>query len=140
MVEEGEGRRVWSGAGTVGEAAGEPTEGCCLHVTAAAVEEAGGGDGAEAGVLWREEGAEGVPPELQGGTAAAGEEPRPGIWRAEGEEERRGRLVTEVEEAEVLCCGEEEEGEEEAHRETEEVEELVSGAHSSQPQRLLSSR
>lgn len=79
MVEEGAGRRGWSGAGTVGEVAGEPTEGCCLRVTVVAAEEAGGGDGAEAGVLWRGEGAVGVPPELRGGTAAAGEEPRLGI-------------------------------------------------------------
>lgn len=133
------GQRVSIVAGTGEVGAGVLTEGCCLRGMEAVAEEAGGDD-AEVGVLSRGEEAEEERLELRGGTGAA-EEPRPGIWREEVEEERHGRPGTEEEEAAaVLYCGEEEGEAEEGHRETEEEAALASGARSSQPRRLLSSR
>lgn len=133
------GQRGLTVVGT-GEAEEEvPTEGCCLRGTEAAAGEAGGGDGgAVVGVLLRGEEAEEVRPEFRGGTGAAEEELRLGLWRGEGEEEPRGRPGTEGEGAAAQCCGEEEGAAGEDHHGMEEVGVLASGARSSQPRHLLS--
>lgn len=135
------GRLEWTAVGT-GEAGVEALiEGYCLRATEAAEEEAGGGgDAAEAGALVRGAGAEEVRPKLRGERGEAVEELRPGLGRVVEEEGPRDHLWMEVEGAAALCCGEEEVEAEEGHRGTEEGAVLASGAHSSQPPRLLSSR
>lgn len=107
-----------------------------------AEEEAGGGDdGVEVDVLLRGEGVEEVRPWLRGGTVVVVGEPKLALWTGEVEGEPRVRPGMEVEEAAAaLCCDEEEGVAEEGHRGTEEEVVLASGAHSSQPRHLLSSR
>lgn len=136
------GRLEWTAVG-MGEAGVEAlSEGYCLHAMEVAEEEAGGGggDAAEAGALVKGEGAEEVRPKLRGARGEAVEELRPGLWREVEEEGPRVHLWMEEEGAAALCCGEEEGEAEEGHRGTEEGAVLASGAHSSQPPLLLSSR